>query len=74
MSPERPKRPKRDQKEGAPKKGTSPTARRQQKRREEKLALVREQIADGSLKIRKMTPEERKKFPPRTKREKGKGK
>jgi hypothetical protein len=74
MSPDRPKRPKRDQKEAGPKKGTSPTARRQQKRREEKLALVREQIADGSLKIRKMTPEERKKFPPRTKREKGKDK
>jgi hypothetical protein len=69
MSPDRPKRPKREEKEKGPKKGTSPTARRQQKRREEKLALVREQIADGSLKIRKMTPEERKKYPPRTKRE-----
>jgi hypothetical protein len=60
-----PKRPKR------PAKGTSPTARRQQKRREEKLRLVREQVEDGSLTIRKMTPEERKKFPPR---DKGKGK
>lgn len=48
-----------------PPKGTSPTARRQQKRREEKLALVREQVEDGSLTIRKMTPEERKKYPPR---------
>jgi hypothetical protein len=48
-----------------PKKGTSPTAKRQQKRREEKLKLVREQVADGSLTIRQMTPEERKKFPPR---------
>lgn len=50
-----------------PARGTSPTARRQQKRREEKLALVREQVEDGSLTIRKMTPEERKKYPPRRK-------
>ena len=50
-----------------PPKGTSPTARRQQKRREEKLKLVREQVADGSLTIRKMTPEEREKYPPRDK-------
>jgi hypothetical protein len=56
-----------------PAKGTSPTARRQQKRREEKLRLVREQVEEGSLTIRKMTPEERKKFPPRDKR-KGKEK
>jgi hypothetical protein len=56
-----------------PKKGTSPTAKRQQKRREEKLKLVREQVADGSLTIRQMTPEERKKFPPRDqRRDKGK--
>ena len=54
-----------------PAKGTSPTARRQQKRREEKLRLVREQVAEGSLTIRKMTPEERAKYPPR---DKGKGK
>jgi hypothetical protein len=68
MSPEKPKRPKR------PPKGSSPTARRQRKRREEKLRLVREQVADGSLTIRKMTPEERKKYPPRTKPDQGKGK
>ena len=54
-----------------PARGTSPTAKRQQKRREEKLRLVREQVEEGSLTIRKMTPEERKKFPPR---DKGKGK
>ena len=60
-------------KDKRPKKGTSPTAKRQQKRREEKLKLVREQVADGSLTIRQMTPEERKKFPPRDQgREKGK--
>ena len=75
MSPEKPaKRPKKGtgaaggRRKGPPK-GTSPTAKRQQKRREEKLALVREQIEDGSLTIRQMTPEERKKYPPRTKRE-----
>jgi len=57
-----------------PPKGSSPTAKRQRKRREEKLALIREQVADGTLKIRKMTAEERKKYPPRTKgEEKGKG-
>jgi hypothetical protein len=55
-----------------PPKGSSPTARRQRKRREEKLALIREQVADGTLKIRKMTPEERAKYPPRDKRGKGK--
>ena len=78
MSPEkRGKDPKKGKdaspgrKKGPPK-GTSPTAKRQQKRREEKLALVREQIEDGSLTIRQMTPEERKKYPPRTKKEKDK--
>jgi hypothetical protein len=55
-----------------PPKGTSPTARRQQKRREEKLRLVREQVAEGSLTIRKMTPEERAKYPPRDKGKKDK--
>jgi len=62
---------KDSKKKKGPSKGTSPTARRQQKRREEKLKLVREQVAEGSLTIRKMTPEERAKYPPR---EKGKGK
>ena len=74
MSPERKKGSKETGKGKGPGKGTSPTARRQQKRREEKLALVQEQIADGSLKIRKMTPAERKKYPPRTKREDKRGK
>lgn len=43
----------------------SQTAQRALARREEKLKLVQEQIDDGSLTIRKMTDEERKKFPPR---------
>ena len=69
--PEGPKEKPPKRRKGGPAKGTSPTAKRQQKRREEKLRLVREQVEEGSLTIRKMTPEERKKFPPR---DKGKGK
>ena len=45
--------------------GTGPTASRQQKRREERLKLIEEQVADGSLKIRQMTAAERKANPPR---------
>jgi hypothetical protein len=45
--------------------GKSPTARKQEQRRQEKLDLVRQQVEEGSLTIRKMTPEERKKYPPR---------
>ncbi len=49
------------------------TVREQQdKRREEKLKQVQEQIDEGSLVIRKMTKEERKKNPPRPPREKRK--
>lgn len=43
---------------------------RQQKAREEKLKNIEEQVADGSLVIRKMTPEERKANPPKPPREK----
>jgi hypothetical protein len=32
-------------------------------RRRQKLAEIRRQVADGSLLIRKMTPEERKRYP-----------
>jgi hypothetical protein len=35
-------------------------------RRREKLALIREQVEEGTLTIRKMTPEERAAYPPRT--------
>jgi hypothetical protein len=42
------------------------TAReRAEEKREEKLALVREQVASGSLVIRQMTDEERRLYPPR---------
>jgi hypothetical protein len=42
------------------------TRDRAAEKREEKLALVREQVANGSLVIREMTAEERRRYPPRT--------
>lgn len=51
--------------EEKPKRGTGPTATRQQKRREERLKLIEEQVADGTLTIRQMTPAERKANPPK---------
>ncbi len=42
------------------------TAReRAEEKRAEKLAMVREQVQSGSLVIRQMTDEERRRFPPR---------
>ena len=42
------------------------TAReRQEQKRQEKLENVKEQVESGSLVIRKMTKEEREKFPPK---------
>ena len=38
---------------------------RQQEQHEKKLRDMREQVAAGKLVIRQMTPEERKRFPPR---------
>ncbi|HEY1833332.1 MAG TPA: hypothetical protein VGG08_02750 [Solirubrobacteraceae bacterium] len=38
---------------------------RQQEQHEQKLRDIREQVANGKLVIRKMTPAERKRFPPR---------
>jgi hypothetical protein len=43
----------------------SPMQMRQQEKREEKLRAIREQVAEGTLVIRKMTPAERRRFPPR---------
>jgi hypothetical protein len=43
---------------------STPKERAEQKRRE-KLALIQEQLASGDLTIRKMTPDEREKHPPR---------
>ncbi|MFL5896033.1 MAG: hypothetical protein ACJ76Z_13095 [Thermoleophilaceae bacterium] len=38
---------------------------RQEQKRQEKLENVKEQVDSGSLVIRKMTDEEREKFPPK---------
>jgi hypothetical protein len=38
---------------------------RAEEKREEKLELVREQVESGSLVIRQMTDEERRRYPPR---------
>jgi hypothetical protein len=38
---------------------------RQEEKRQAKLAEMQEQIEAGTLVVRKMTPEERKKLPPR---------
>jgi hypothetical protein len=43
----------------------SPMQLRQQEKREEKLRDIREQVAEGKLVIRQMTPDERRQFPPR---------
>jgi hypothetical protein len=43
----------------------SPTQLRQQEKREEKLRDIRAQISQGTLVIRQMTPDERRRFPPR---------
>lgn len=42
-----------------------PQQLRQQERHEQKLRDIREQVAQGKLVIRKMTPEERDLYPPR---------
>ena len=41
------------------------TRERAEERRAEKLALVREQVENGSLSIRQMTDDERRRYPPR---------
>lgn len=48
----------------------SETAKRQEKRRKEKLAAVKQQVEEGSLVIRKMTPAELKKYPPQNRSKK----
>ncbi|HEY6525430.1 MAG TPA: hypothetical protein VIY10_16720 [Solirubrobacteraceae bacterium] len=42
-----------------------------EEKRQEKLAQVQEQVEEGSLTIRQMTEEERRKYPPRPERPKG---
>jgi hypothetical protein len=48
-----------------------PQQLRQQERHEQKLKEIREQVAQGKLVIRKMTPEERDLYPPRERRPHG---
>ncbi len=49
-----------------PRRPTPKTTReRAQAKHEEKLDMVREQVENGSLVIRKMTDEERRQYPPR---------
>jgi hypothetical protein len=43
----------------------STSKERAQQKRREKLAMIREQLDSGELTIRRMTPAERKKHPPR---------
>ena len=43
----------------------TPHQQRQQEQHEQKLKDIRDQVADGKLVIRQMTPQERKRFPPR---------
>jgi hypothetical protein len=40
-------------------------ADRAAERRRERMEAMQRQIKDGSLKIRKMTPKERKRYPPK---------
>ena len=42
------------------------TRERAEEKREEKLEFVREQVENGSLVIRQMTDEERRRYPPRS--------
>jgi hypothetical protein len=42
---------------------------RDEKKRQEKQEAIKQQVADGSLVIRKMTPAERKANPPRPRKE-----
>jgi hypothetical protein len=42
-----------------------PIQLRQQEKHEQKLRDIREQVEEGTLVIRQMTPEERRRFPPR---------
>lgn len=47
-------------------------ADRAAERRRERIEAMQQQVKDGSLKIRKMTAEERKRYPPRPSAGRGK--
>jgi hypothetical protein len=48
-------------------------AERAAAKRKEKLEEIERQVKEGSLKIRKLTAKERKRFPPRPRKEPAKG-
>jgi hypothetical protein len=48
-------------------------AERAAEKRREKLEEIDRQVKEGSLKIRKLTAKERKRFPPRPRKEPAKG-
>jgi hypothetical protein len=50
------------------------TRERAEEKRQAKLDLVREQVDSGSLVIRKMTEDERRRYPPKPDRPKGSAK
>jgi hypothetical protein len=56
-----------------PKRGSGPTTTRQRQERAAKLRDIRKQVKEGTLTIRQMTPAERKKYPPRPKAERRRG-
>ena len=56
-----------------PKEPISPTRSAQDKRREKSVAEFDRQVKEGTVKIRQMTPAERKANPPRERPPKGKG-
>jgi hypothetical protein len=47
------------------KRARTPHELRQQAEREQRLKDIREQVAQGKLVIRQMSPEERRRYPPR---------
>jgi hypothetical protein len=53
--------------------GMKTSRERAEEKRQEKLELVQEQVTSGSLVIRKMTEEERRRYPPRPARPKRSG-
>jgi hypothetical protein len=47
-------------------------AERAAERRRERVEAIQQQVKEGSLKIRKMTPQERKRYPPKPPLRRGK--
>jgi hypothetical protein len=50
-----------------------PQQLRQQEQHERKLKEIQEQVAEGKLVIRQMTPAERKRYPPNARASSGRG-